>query len=385
MKRNSGSSDTDDEYQLIYSNLPQLPDPPPDLPIPWDFRKWQPWFFFGFFVALFGLRLLGSIFQIEYLDLGGACVWSWGIFLFLGIFLVILFSNRGYRENYSYWANPTLFKSIKRYRKKKPREAYFSLFPKYLIKQQEYFLVWYVPGTGAPSVRNLSPGAEPILFNKSGEPLDDPDLFSKVFLMWSYGLDISPGNFKYQLTKDLNTLKKLGDQHLPPLPRLLELNSTLIEDLGLSPELKMVNTTYPIKYALYNHTIDTMEKKAIWADFHGWDSLTQLRYQDFLSYHEANVELVNARKLLIEQYSIGVAESAARKLRDTIQTQSGRWIERSQLIDSLEAFSVPLPTGEIHFKQELDGSWKPPEEILAAYRSRLEYVKTLDANEQKLK
>ena len=381
MKRNSGSSDTDDEYQLIYSNLPQLPDPPPDLPKPWDFRKWQPWFFFGFFVALFGLRFLGSIFQIEYLDLGGACVWSWGIFLFLGIFLVILFSNRGYRENYSKRANPTLAKSIKRYRKKKPREALFHLFPTYLVDDQEFFLIWYVPGTGAPSVRNLSAGAEPILFNKMGEPLDDPDLFSKVFLMWSYGLNISPGNFRYQLVKDRNTLKKLGDKQFPPLPNLLELNSNLIEDLGLSPELKIVQSTIPIKSALYIHTIETLEKKIAWADSYGWDSLTQLRYQDFLPYHEANVELVNARKRLMEQYSIGVAESAARKLRDAIQTHSGRWIERSQLLDSLEAFSAPLPTGEIHFKQELDGSWKPPEEILAAYRSRLKYVKTLDANE----
>ena len=385
MNRISGSSGTEDEYQLIYSNLPQLPDPPSDLPEPWDIRKWQPWFFFGFFVTLFGLRALGSLLNIEYLDLGGACVWSWGIFLLLGIFLVLLFGGRGLRENYSARANPTLAKSMKRFRKKKPLEAYFGMFPKYLVEEQEYFLVWYLPGATAGAVRHLVPGAEPILFNKAGEPLDDPDLFSKIFMMWSYGLNISPGNFKYQLIKDRNSLKKLGDKHFPPLPRLLELNANLIEDFKLGPELKMVKSTYPIKQALYYHAIEILEKKIAWADCHGWDSLTQLRYDDFLVYHEANLELVNARKQLIKQYSLGVAKSAARQIIETVQTQSGRWIERSQLLNSLEVFSVPLPTGEIHVKQAQDGTWEPPEEMLAAYRSRLKYVKMVDAKNRNSK
>ena len=381
MNRFSESSASEDEYQLINLNLPQLPDPPSDLPEPWDIRKWKPWFFFGFFVTLFGLRALGALLQIEYLDLSGACVWSWGIFLLLGIFLVLLFGGRGLRMNYSSRANPTIAKSMKRYRKKKPLEAYFALFPKYLIGDKEYYLIWYLPGATAGAVRHLVPGAEPILFNKAGDPLDDPGLFSKVFLMWSYGLNISPGNFKYQLIKDRNTLRELGDKHFPPLPRLLELNTNLIEDLNLSPELKIVKTAYPIKQALYYHAIKTLEKKIAWADCHGWDSLTQLRYDDLLDYHTANVELVNARKHLIKQHRINVAESAARKIRETIQTHSGRWIERSRLLNSLEAFSAPFPPGEIHFVQESDGTWKPPEEILTAYRSRLEYVKTLDVNE----
>ena len=291
------------------------------------------------------------------------------------------FGKRGYRENYSPINNSDLARAIRIYKKTKSSEALFSLFPRYLIGKTEYYLVWYVPGIGTTLTRTLAEGAEPILLREDGEPIDDPDLFSKAFLMWSYGLNISPGTFQYKIFSDRNKLKKLGDKHFPPLPRLLELNSTLIEDLGLSPELKMVKSTYPIKYALYYHTIDTLEKKIAWADCHGWDSLTQLRYDDFLVYHEANVELVNARKQIIEQYGLEVAESAAQKIRETVQTQSGKWIERSQLINSLDVFSAPLPSGKIHLKKGLDGSWKPPEEILAAYRSRLEYVKTLDANE----
>ena len=381
MNMDTPSLVSEDGYQAIYSSLPQLPDPPQDLPKPWNFRAWQRWFLVAFFISIFALWGLGALFRIRFLDFGGACISSWGIFLFLGIFLITRFSNRGIREHYTRSANPALARSLKKYRKKNPREAYFSLFVKYLIDHQDYYLVWYVPGIGTTLTRSLAQGAEPLLFNREGKPLDDPELFSKIFLMWSYGLNISPGSLQYKLIKDRNTLKKLGDRHLPNMPRLLELNASLLEDLELSPELKILTSTYPIKHALYYHAVETLEKKIAWADCHGWDSLTQLRYDDFLTYHEANVELVNARMQLIEQYSLGVAESAARRIRETVQTQSGRWIERSQLLDSLEVFSVPLPAGEIHLKKGLDGGWKPPEEILSAYNSRLVYVRQVDEKE----
>jgi len=375
------SSITEDGHQAIYSSLPQLPDPPQDLPKPWDFRIWRSWFVFGFFISLFSFWFLGRLLDIRYLNLGGACVSSWGIFLFLGIILITRFSNRGFRENYSPYTNQALGRAIKKYRKRKPREAYFSLFPRYIIENQEYFLVWYIPGTGSPSTRNLAKGAEPLLFNKEGNPLNDPELFSKVLLMWSYGLYISPGTMQYKLIKDRNQLKKLGDQYLPPLPGLLNINSSLIEDIGLSAELQSVKTNFSAKYALFLHSVDILEKKIAWADSHGWDSLTQLRYKDFKTYHAANVEVIQSRKHLMNEYQLVDSEVAATRLIKGIQLNPREWLNKKQLTESLEVFSAPLPTGEIYMKKGIHDTWNPPEEMLEAYRSRFAFASQVDEKE----
>ena len=383
MNKDTLSSGTEDEHQVIYSSLPQLPDPPQDLPKPWNFREWQRWFLVGFFICLFSLWSLGRIFDIRYLNLGGACVSSWGIFLFLGIFLITRFNNRGISENYTSSANPALAHSLKKYRKKKPREAYFELFVKYIIDNQDYYLVWYVPGIGSTLTRSLAEGAEPLLFNKEGKPIDDPELFSKVFLMWSYGLNISPGTIQHKLIKDRNQMKKLGDQHLPPLPYLLELNSSLITDLGLSAELHLVKTNFFAKYALYLHSIDILEKKIAWAESHGWDSVTQLRYQDFRSYHKANEKVVQSRRQLMEKYHLRESEAAAQRIIEGVQTNPGPWIERKQLIDSLEIYSTPLPAGEIHLRIGTDGKWILPEDVIKSYRSRVNYASQVDQKQGK--
>ena len=83
MINNSLSSDTEDSHREININLPQLPYPPQDLPKPWDYRAWQRWVQVGFFITLFGLWFLGRLFDIEFLDLGGSCIFKLGDFSFL--------------------------------------------------------------------------------------------------------------------------------------------------------------------------------------------------------------------------------------------------------------------------------------------------------------
>ena len=367
------------QYHEIYSNLPQLPDPPEDLSKPWNFQIWLRWLLVAFFLVLFGLWFLGQTFSIQFFDLGGSCIASWGIFLFLGLFLINWFHKRGFRENYSPRSNSNLWRSIQAFRKKKPRESLFSLFPRYLIDEQEYYLVWYVPGSGATLVRELARGAEPLLFNKAGEIVEDEVLFAKVLLMWSYGLNISPGTLRPDLIKDRNQLKTSYEKHFRFLSELLERNSTLFLDLGLGDEFESVKDGIAAKRAYFLHSIDVLNKKIAWAEAHGWDSVACLRFCDLEAYHIANIEVIQARNQLVEKYQFEKRELAAQELANQVRAHSANWTNQNQLMKSLEVFSTSLPVGEIHIQESANGQWLPPKEMLQAFRSRIKYAQSVMA------
>ena len=368
-----------DQHGVITTRLPQLPDPPEDLSKPWNLQLWLRWLLVAFFLVLFGLWFLGQKFSIQFFDLGGSCIASWGIFLFLGLFLINWSGKRGFREHYSPRSNPALWRSIKSFRKKKPRESYFSLFPQYLIEDQAYYLVWYVPGSGSTLVRELAQGSEPLLFNKAGEIIEDEGIFAKVLLMWSYGLNFSPGTLRNKLTEDRKQLKTMLEEHFNQLPRLLDQNAAIFIDLGLKTELQLVKDGLPSKGAYFLHSIDILNKKIAWAEAHGWDSVACLQFCDLSAYHMANIKVIQARNQLVENYQLEKRELAAKELANQVRAHSANWTNQNQLMKSLEVFSTTLPVGEIHIQESADGQWLPPKQMLQAFRSRIKYAQSVMA------
>jgi len=372
------------EPQPIDAELEKLPAPPTDLPRPWRGVVWRRWFTVGFFVTLFSLWLLGRQLHIRFMALetfGGACISAGGIFLFSGLYLLNRFQSRGYHENYSARANRPLNQAIRRYRRPRASEALYQLFPRYVIGDNIYCLVWYVPNVSTAIAASLGPGAEPLLFDGHGNWLDDEPLFHKALMMWSYGIEFSPKSIQSGLVTDFNGLQRHVIRYLSPLPRLLETNAKAFLKRGLKQEFDLVVKGYPAKLAQYRYGLDFMRKNIEWAEALGWDSLTELRYDDMLRYHEQSVRVVESLRQFIEKHRMPEFEAAAVKLRNVVAQKRevlGGWRRRRALDHGLQALAVPVPLTEIRFRLE-NGHWVGPEQMLQAYRSRVAYAREVDA------
>jgi len=356
--------------------LSRLPEPPNDLPKSWRPSLWRQCYLVGFFVAVFGLRLLGGILGIEFLrmweaDWALAC----GTWIFVGIAMYYVFVSRSYLKHiYAKGLHRRMFA----YRRSGANEGIFSLFPRLVLAWKEHFLIFYVPGS-TPGTRQLAAGAEPLLFDAEGQWLDDEPLFHKALLMWSQALDLSPGTLENKIAKDHKGLAKLIVRYLPPLPGLLDQNAATFERRGLGAELALVRQGYPAKCAYFRHSLHVLQRKVEWGDAYGWDSLTELRYEDMLRLHEAKASAFESRRLFLERHHLNEVEAAADKLQGIVaRERSGPWVERKALKGGLQVLAAPHPTGEIHF-EKVEGEWRAPEVMLQAYRSRVAYAREVNA------
>ena len=369
---------------LLDKELVQPPPPPEDLPKPWDGLLWRRLFTLGFFITVFGLWRVGVWFDMSFMEIrqfAGSFTLTAGLYLFLGLYLINRFQLRGYYANYAARANKPLNKSIYRYRRRKASENLYQLFPRYMIGGEAYYLVWYVPNTSLRITRPLKPGSEPLLFNDQGEWLDDEALFQKALMMWFYGREMSPGTLDSSLTRSYNGLRRMISRYLPRLPRLLKINAELFEASGLGAELALVASAYEAKCALFRNSLQMLLAKHLWATAHGGDSLTQLRYEDILRYHEVDEAAIEARRRFAETHALEQAEAAALTMRRALLqrgAQGRRWKQRKELDESLQVFAAPNPAGE-SYSTHSDEGWQGSQDSAMAYRARVAYARELDA------
>ena len=361
--------------------LSRLPEPPNGLPRPWKATRWKQAYMLGYFLALFGLWGGARLLNIHFLGLDSSAA-SWavvsGIWLFLGLGMINIYHLRIYFRDYYRWGgNRQLGRGLTRYRRR--GEALFELFARYRVGDGVRYFTFYVPGAGPALTRQLAAGAEPLLFDAEGQWLDDEPLFHKALLMWSQALDLSPGTLENKIAKDHKGLAKLIVRYLPPLPGLLDQNAATFERRGLGAELALVRQGYPAKCAYFRHSLHVLQRKVEWGDAYGWDSLTELRYEDMLRLHEAKASAFESRRLFLERHHLNEVEAAADKLQGIVaRERSGPWVERKALKGGLQVLAAPHPTGEIHF-EKVEGEWRAPEVMLQAYRSRVAYAREVNA------
>ena len=104
------------EPTAIDQGLIQMPSPPPDLPQPWNYQRWQRYLAVLFFLILFATWFIGKRLDIAFLGirtLGGSLVIAFGIVLFLSLYLLNRSQSLGYLKNYSARVNKTLHSAIK--------------------------------------------------------------------------------------------------------------------------------------------------------------------------------------------------------------------------------------------------------------------------------
>lgn len=365
------------------TELGKLPPPPADLPKPWDGAQWRRLFFVSLIAFAFVLWFAGRLFEIPILsDFANACTFSASAFLVIGLLLVNRFGMRGFYVNYAASTNKPLNKAMRRYKRHGMSEAWYQLFLQYMIDGEKYYLVWYVPNTGPALTRALKAGSEPLLFDAQGRWLDDEVIFNKVFMMWYYAKEFSPGNLRDRRIGEYNTFRKLILRHIPPLPRRLRENESTFIQRGVQVELELVGEAFPARSAFLRNSLEILLSKIAWAKAHGGDSLTQLRYQDILDYHDANIRATESRRAFREVYRLDEAEEAALTMSKVLMEKgasSKEWMHRDTLDDSFQAFSAPIPLGPDPYFVKKDGRWLPPDNILEVYRSRVAYAHEVDA------
>ena len=364
--------------------LVRPPPPPEDLPKPWVGQQWLRLYALAFILTVFGIWFLSRLFEIPFLDdFANSFTVTLGLFLFVGLYLINRFQLRGYYANYAARANKPLNKAIYRYRRRRASENLYQLFPRYMIGGEVYYLVWYVPYTSLRVTRPLKPGSEPLLFNHQGEWLDDERLFEKALMMWFYGVDMSPASLTLESgpARSYKGLRRAVLRYLPRLPGLLQANAKRFEGEGLEAELALVTSEYEAKCSLFRNSLELLLAKHLWGIAHGGDSLTQLRFEDMLRYHEADEAAIEARRRFVETHALEQAEAASLRMRRAVVgngKQKGKWMHPKELDESLQAFAVPNPIGESYFRRT-GGEWQGPEAALQAYRSRAAYARQLDA------
>ena len=385
-ERNSLQQNTVLESNELDKELAQVPSPPADLPRSWNWTRWLKIYRFAFFVTLFVLWYLGRWLNIPLLAIfQGSCLVTFGIFLFLGLFLINHFQMRGYRENYSSRANRNLFQALKRYRRPKLNENFLQIFPQYVIDDNVYFLTWYVPGAGTVFSTSLKPGSEPLIFDPEGNWLDNEILFSKLSLMWMYALDFAPRSLQRKKISSHKKYRKVIPKYLAPLPGLLRHNEKRFIDQGFKQEYDLIVQGYPAMLALYRNSLDTSFKIVQWADAHGWDSMTILRYGDILQFHNKNERREELKSDFIKRHNIPAVNKAATKL--VIQLTEGEqsrlfWHRKTDLILGLRNITESFSRSENKFRLD-DGKWIPPKEMIESYRSRVAFARQVDEKEDK--
>jgi len=361
--------------------LIRLPDPPKDLPRSWNWRRWRQFYTAGFFVCLFSLWAIGRWANILILDqLSDSFAWTASLFLVIGLILVYHFQLRGYRENYSKKANKPLYQAIRRYRRRDQNERYLQIFPRYQIDQNNYYLIWYVPGFGNAFVASLTAGSEPLIFNDQGQWLDNESLFNKIALMWSYALDFSPRSVRWNQIQDIKKRQRKITRTLNELPALLSINQHPIQESGFGQAYEKIREAYPAIKSLYRHDFDSRLKLARWAEAYGYDSITHMDYETILDLHLQNERVQQSIHDFKLSHRTDLAAVAAERLVHSIgqnPPSTGSWKRQKELIEGLSILSERFQRPKGRFRL-IDGEWVAPEKFLVAYRARVAYARQVD-------
>jgi hypothetical protein len=323
---------------------------------------------------------MGRWLDIKVLRLfSGSCGISVSLYLILGLYLYNHYQIRGYFNNYSRRAHPSLHRSIIRYKKSKLSESLYQLFPKYLIDGSAYFMVWYVPKTGTAMTGSLKPGSEPLIFDSNGQWLDDERLFARIALMWSILLGITKRHLRQKYHKDAKILSAFVTQDLTTLAERLRENHDTLKSLGLEEEYHIVLRGIPVVAALYRNALDVNLKLGQWGDAYGWDSITEIDYQDALILVEGTKELEHAKDAFKRQHDHSRITQAATRLAKTInQTDQGLgWKGKKDLLWGLGGMTEDFSNDELRFRFQ-DCRWIAPDNLLSAYRSRLRFARQVD-------
>lgn len=363
--------------------LMQMPSPPADLPQPWSYQRWQRYLAVLFFLILFTTWFIGKRLDIAFLEirtLGGSSVIAFAVVLFLGLYLLNRSQNLGYVKNYSARANKPLHKAIKRYRRPGANENLLQIFPRYQVGDEDYFLVWYVPGSGTVWSTSLKPGSEPLLFNQDGQWLDNQEIFNKVSLMWMYALDFAPRSLRQKKHQKAKKYQQEIKRVLSPLGDILKQNQEALIEEGFESEIELILQEYPAMLALYRNSLDTNYKIIQWADALGWDSMTVLDYDAILDLHE-KIQLRNKIKSEFkERHRINKVNQAAEKLalflRD-VDDSHRKYFQLSKLLEGLGVLTENFDPSLEEFTYS-DGQWVPPEKMVEAYHSRMDFARQVD-------
>jgi len=371
------------EPNELDEELAQLPSPPSDLPRVWNYTLWQRILSVGFFLLLFITWFIGKALNIAFMEIrtfGGSLIFSFGVLLFLGLYLLIRFQMRGYQENYSRRANKPLHQAIKKYRRPRHTENILAIFPRYKIDDEDYYLVWYVPGSGTVFPASLEPGSEPLIFDKDGKWLDDKELFYKLALMWMHALDMAPRSLQYTKIRNAKKYCKLIQEYLDPLPEILHLNKKAFVDQGLKDDIDLILQKCPAMFALYRNSLDTNYKLIQWAEAFGWDSMTLLFYDVILDFHNQNDIKQKAKEDFIKRHNTEAVNEAATKLVLHIndkKSSSYMYYQKSKLLLGLLALTERFLRPEDQF-QCINGQWVCPDKMLKSYRSRVTFARQVD-------
>jgi hypothetical protein len=364
-----------------------MPSPPPDLPQPWNYQRWQRYLAVLFFLILFTTWFIGKRLDIAFLGirtLGGSLVIAFGVVLFLSLYLLNRSQSLGYLKNYSARVNKTLHSAIKRYRRPGADENLLQIFPRYQIGEEDFYLVWYVPGSGTVWSPSLKPGSEPLLFNHDGQWLDDQDIFNKVSLMWMYALDFAPRSMRQKKHQNAKKYQQEIKRVLSPLFNILKRNQQALIEEGYQYEIELILQEYPAMLALYRNSLDTNYKIIQWADALGWDSMTVLDYDVILDLHE-KIQLKKKKEAEFkEQHRIKKVNQAAEKLvlyLKEVDDSHRKYYQLPKMIEGLGVLTESFDPALEEFTY-LDGRWEPPERMIKAYRSRLDFARKVDQGEK---
>ena len=371
---------------VLDSELKQLPSPPAGLLRPWNWTRWKRIFGFSFFIVLFGFWFLGRLLDIPIINLfSGSCGITISLYMVLGLYLMNRFQMRGYSENYSRRANKLLHQAMKRYKRPQHNENFLQIFPRYIVNGEDFYLSWYVPRAGTVLAASLKPSSEPLIFNSQGQWVDDELLFSKISLMWSIVLSIAPRTFQQKNYKDVKFLRRFINNTLTSLPENLKSNEKVINEQGLKQESDLIIKGLPAYLALYRNSLDTNLKIIQWADKYGWDSITEISYDDCLLLQNGTKELEYVRDGFKERHNHASIRKAATRLvihMTEKEQQKVPWKNRKELELGLRGMTEEFPNDDSQFRFE-DGIWIPPEEMKKAYRSRVTFARQIDEKEDK--
>jgi len=363
--------------------LMKMPTPPSDLPRPWNYQRWQRYLSVLFFLILFGTWFIGKGLDISFLEIRtfeGSLLIAFGVVLFLGLYLLNRSQTLGYIRNYSARANKPLQRAIKRYRRPLADENLLQIFPRYRVGKEDYYLVWYVPGSGTVWATSLKQGSEPLLFDENGQWLDNQELFSKVALMWMYALDFAPRSLRQKKHRNAKKYQQEIQRILSPFWGTLKNNQKTLIDQGFEEEIELIHIGYSAMLALYRNSLDTTLKIIQWADALGWDSMTVLNYDVILDLHEKIQQKNKIEKEFKEQHLIKKVNLSAEKmvlfLRE-VDNSHRNYFQLSMMIDGLETLTESFDPSPEEFKY-IDGLWLPPQWVIKAYQSRVDFARQVD-------
>lgn len=353
----------------------RLPPPPRGLPRPWMGDVWRASYFWTILI----ISIITIIIRIQFPqfidNLTLIYFWICNTWAGLGVLLFGVWSLKSNIVNHI----QSQLGIVKRYRRKTVSEGLFVPRHKFSIDSKSYFLYFYIPGDSGVNVSRLAKGAEPLLFDSTLRWVDDETLFHKAALLWAYMLEFSPQTMGNYRIYGYNMMRRNLTRHFSRLPWLLRQNLMVLVQKGLANEVELVLASLPVKCGYYRATLDKELAMIAWGDGYGWDSGTELRYEDILLLHDGQSAFQASVRKFYETHRLSQAEEAASKIIAILTTSgSSGWWMKDSLLKALTFFAAPYnpPEEPIH---RIDGEWRAPEIFLEGYRLRVAWAREVDA------